>query len=199
MTVYYYNGNPISAPITFHSNHPVTENDTISLKRDRVRQKAQRWELTFNVVASESQAQAIIDEVTRDDATQTMIMPQLPEVLRDRNASGSFRTNGTTSANATTIPVSINTFSGTLPAGSFIKFGGADKIYMLKETVTSGSFPASIEIYPGLVEDIPSARAVLYGENCTLSYTRDVSQTRGLTFSDGILANAGSVTVIEAL
>ena len=66
MTTYFYNGNRISAPITFRSNEPMFYNDTISLKTERSTQNAQRWELSFQLTTIESSSLSLVGSVFRD-------------------------------------------------------------------------------------------------------------------------------------
>ena len=54
MSVYYYNGAQILAPFTITSNEPMFDMTTISLKTQRASQGAQRWELSFDIIAENS-------------------------------------------------------------------------------------------------------------------------------------------------
>lgn len=193
MTAYYYNGNRISAPVTFISNEPMFSSDTISLKTERGSQNAQRWELSFQLVSVDDSAESLVGSVFRDaiGSTDTMIMPQLPEVDAARTASG-VTTSGA-AAGATTLSISG---SGFLPAGSFIKFANHSKVYLI-ESAINGS--GSTRIHPGLVQVVGGGTGVQVGAACTITYSRNVNDIKGIVFEDGILSNSGQVNLIEEI
>ena len=81
MSVYYYNGAQILAPFTITSNEPMFDADTVSLKKQRATQNAQRWEMSFSTVGTPDTVQdMLISAVANNQSTSTMIMPQLPAV-----------------------------------------------------------------------------------------------------------------------
>jgi len=194
MTAYFYNGNRISAPITFRSNEPMFSSDTISLKTERSSQNAQRWELSFQLITIESSSLSLVGSVFRDaiGSVDTMIMPQLPSV-NEAWAAGSMSASATYSAGTTTINIYG---SGVIPAGSFIKFSNHSKVYLTESTVNGSG---STRIHPGLIQSVPSSTGIQHGSNCLLTYSRDVNDIKGITFSDGILSNAGTVNLVEEI
>lgn len=78
------------------------------------------------------------------------------------------------------------------PKGAFVT-GSNGKVYMLKEDATA---PNQNNLYPR-----PPSSGITYSTvaGATINYYRDVSDLRGITFSDGILADAGTITIIEAI
>jgi hypothetical protein len=77
------------------------------------------------------------------------------------------------------------------PKGAFVT-GSNDKVYMVK---TDASSLADSNLYP----TPPSGLTYSTVANATIRYFRAVDNLRGVTFNDGILADAGSIDVIEAL
>ena len=49
---YYYEGYEILAPLTIASNEPMFDSDTVSLRKQRASQSAQRWELSFGILTT---------------------------------------------------------------------------------------------------------------------------------------------------
>jgi len=199
MSTYQFQGHDIVAPFRLSSNEPVFSSDSVSLKVRRVRQGAQRWELEFGLILQDSSS-FIADSVSTFHDAQTMEMPQL-------NVRGTTISQGTS-----TVPVTVNGFhsagetevalasaNGTIAKGRFIKFANHDKLYLVT-ALYSGT--GDISIYPALVSNVPTATAFLYrdsGDSITFTAYRDISNVQGITFTDGILSDAGTINLIEAL
>jgi hypothetical protein len=167
----------------------------VSLSKQRASQGAQRWEISFNTVTtSETEADMLIGMITGIATAQTMIMPQLPSV-DVANTVGSGRAITTNiSAGGSSVTVNLN---GVLSKGSFIKFSNHSKIYMVTATVNSGITP--VLIYPSLRSSVTTAHTVLTGTGVLLNYYRDIDNSRGISFDDGILSSTGIVSLVEAL
>jgi len=161
---YYFEGYEIVTPFSISSNEPMFDADTISLKKQRSSQGAQRWELSFNIVTT-TPADALLT-IVDFDTVQTMTMPQLKEV-NDRLSTVNY------------------------PKGAFVT-GSNNKVYMIKSDASS---VVDSNLYP----TPPSGLTYSTVANATIRYYRDVSDLRGITFSDGILADPGTINIIEAL
>lgn len=202
MALYYFKGQPIVTPFTIASNQPAWDLDSVSLSKHRTGQDAQRWELSFTVQTSSDISTLLIDTVQDFDTVKTMIMPQLLEVDRRVTATGG---NVSASAELGATSVTVANLGGLLPKGSFIKFSNHGKIYMTRNDVTNAG---SLQIYPKLRSSIVyNAEALvtinhpglLSAGKPVLSYVQDIDNTRGIIFSDGILVEQGTITVIEAV
>jgi len=192
---YTYKGSTILAPLTITSNEPILEVETVSLSTQRASTNAQRWELSFTVANSgNDEAAALLGAVTNMALSETMIMPQLPSVVAGNGLGASRGVQAGGSAGGTQVTVSLN---GALKAGSFIKFSNHDKVYMVLVDKTTGS--RLITVYPALRESVTTAHTFESGDNCVLTYYRDLSNLRGLTFVDGILSNPGVISLKEAI
>lgn len=201
MTVYYYNGDPIIVPFTVASNKPIFVSDTVSLKQVRLQQTAQRWELSFSTLSKENSADALLGILEDMDNRKQMVMPQLPEVDKLTTVSGVITVAATVTSDSSTITVSTNTVTGLLPKGSFVTFGSFDKLYIIKNDLNFDTANSTIlvEVYPKLVNSIPSGSSLNFNNDAKISYYRDISNAQGITFSDGLLSNQGTITLIEAL
>jgi hypothetical protein len=201
MATYYFEGAKILAPLTIESNEPMFDTDTISLKKQRASQGAQRWELSFNTVYEEDAANAFLAGVVDLDTTSSMIMPQLRGIPENNTISGTVETATTqlSGNNSITIDNTISN-SGILPKGSFINFSNHNKVYVTTSNLNlSGTTNQTLNFYPNLVTEVPSNTTVRHGNNCTLVYFRSIDNLQGLTFSDGILSNIGTINLIEAI
>jgi hypothetical protein len=195
MSVYYFNGAQILAPLSIISNEPVYDVDTVSLSKQRASQGAQRWEISFNTVTtSETEADMLVGMITGIATAQTMIMPQLPSV-DSANTIGSNR-NITANAVVGVSSVTVDK-NGVLSKGTFIKFSNHGKIYMVTATVGAGIGPVSI--YPTLKTNVTTAHDMLTGAGALLGYYRDIDNSRGISFNDGVLSSTGIVSLVEAL
>jgi hypothetical protein len=201
MSVYYYNGSQILAPLQITSNEPVYSTDSISLKQLRASQGAQRWELSFNVLTNDNAADLLLGSIDEIDSPRSMTMPQLKEVS-DKNTLVVDTSSIAVAAagGSSSVTVSRTSNSGLLPKGSFVKFSNHDKVYIVKQGVSLfGIGNASISIYPALTSALTTSHSIVMGDSVDFTYYRSVDDITGITYMDGILADPGRITLIEAL
>jgi len=192
---YYYHGAKILAPLTITSNEPVYDVDTVSLSKQRASQGTQRWEIAFNTATSnETEADMLVGVITDMNVVGTMVMPQLPSVDLTNTVSTTLVVDADAAAGASTVTVVSD---GVISKGSFVKFSSHDKIYMVTADVASGTAPVSI--YPKLRSAVSTSHTLDTGSSVMLSYYRDVSNLRGLKFTDGILSSTGVINLVEAI
>ena len=192
---YYFKGAKILAPLSITSNEPVYDVDTVSLSKQRATQGAQRWEVAFTTATSDAtEADMLVGVIDSITSADTMIMPQLPSVARLNTAGVSLAISVAASGGASSVTVVSD---GIISKGSFIKFSNHDKVYLVTADVAAGTVPVSI--YPSLRSAVTTAHTMNTGASVSLSYYRDVSNLRGLTFTDGILSSTGTVNLVEAL
>jgi hypothetical protein len=192
---YYFKGAQILAPFTISSNEPVFEVDTVSLSIQRASQGAQRWEISFTTVTTEeTQADMLVGTVTNLTTADTMVMPQLPSVVNNNTAGVNLVVSTAQTAGASNVTVVSD---GVIQKGSFIKFSNHDKLYMVTADVSAGTAP--ISIHPKLRKAVATTDTMLTGDSVLLTYFRDIDNLTGLTFTDGILSNAGTITLVESV
>jgi len=202
MAVYYYKNSQILAPVSIVSNEPMFDMTTVSLKTRRASQGHQRWELSFNIQPTDNNIEEALLAGVDNLNSETMVMPQMPSVVNRFSFSGSATVSTTALANATTVSISDTvTNSGTIPKGYFIKFNTSDKIHIVTSDATfdSSGTGVSVNIYPKLTEDINSGSQLLTGNSVVFSYYKDINNQTGITFTDGVLANPGTITLLEAI
>lgn len=198
---YFYQGAEILAPITISSNEPHFDMTTVSLKTQRASQDHQRWELSFNVLSDQDKAaELFLSTIVNFDTSDTMIMPQL---VKEGNSNSLSNTTvgSTTAAGASSIEIDNNSnVTGSLPKGSFIKFANHSKVYITTNDLSLlGTNNQTLNFYPNLVSAVPNLTALNTGDNCVISYFKSIDNQMGITYTDGILSNIGTVNLIEAL
>ena len=192
---YTFNGATILAPLSITSNQPIYETDTVSLSKQRASQGAQRWELSFTTVTSEStEADMLVGMITGLATASTMIMPQIPSVVKGNTAGVSLVISAGVAAGLSSVTVVSD---GIIKKGSFIKFSNHDKLYMVTADVAAGTVPVSI--YPSLRTAVTTSHTLKTGSSAVLTYYRGIDSTQGLKFTDGILSSVGSISLSEAI
>jgi hypothetical protein len=200
---YTFQGQDIVAPFRLSSNEPVFSADTVNLRVRRVKQGAQRWEMEFKVVMTDASS-TFADMVSTFHEELTLEMPQLN--VRGENISSGTSTSSITTFSGTqlvgdsTIAISGLGLGKTINKGRFIKFSNHNKIYLLTETVT-GDGSDFLNIYPSLRTSVAGATQILYRDTdaITLSAYRDITNVQGITYTDGVLSDLGTISLIEAL
>jgi hypothetical protein len=198
VATYQFLGQDIVAPFRVNSNEPVFAADSVSLKHRRLAQGSQRWELEFGVIMQDS-ASFFSDMVSSFDSEVTMTMPQL-NIRGETISSGTCTTaviTGSTSPVGSTL-INLSSANGTISKGRFVKFANHNKIYLVTGEY-SGS--GNLSIYPKLVQSVPVATALLYLDSHAITFRgfRDVTNINGITYTDGVLSEAGTINLIEAL
>ena len=198
MATYYFNGAAILAPFTIVSNEPAFNMTTVSLKTQRASQGHQRWELTFSVQPTkELIIDSLIGQLGAHDTTSTMIMPQL---ATGNTVDSNVTVHSSANAGATSVQLEGTTVSGLLPKGSFVKFQNHDKVYITTADVTfDGTSDPTVNIYPPLRSAVASSTNFHLLDACQITYFQSIDNATGITFTDGVLANPGTITLIEAL
>lgn len=192
---YYYKGAKILAPLTIKSNEPIYDVDSVSLSKQRASQGAQRWELSFTTATSDAtEADVLVGVITGLSTATTMTMPQIPSVVRGNTAGVSLAISAGVSAGLSSVTIVSD---GIIKKGSFVKFSNHDKLYMITADVVAGTVPMSI--YPSLRTAVTTSHTLKTGSSAVLTYFRDIDSLTGLTFSDGLLSSAGTVSLIEAI
>ena len=203
MSMYYYKGVPIVAPLTIESNEPVFVADMLNLKQERVSQAAQRWELSFGVQFRDSESNYFTEVLKGISTAKEMIMPQLRAVDQRITSSATPTVAGAVLGGANTIVLALASETGTLiPAGTFIRFSNHKKIYVILDEIVTTGGNVTANIYPRLITSLPDATLVYHANTAvkpTLSYYVAVDSLQGITYEDGIMINPGIINLLEAL
>jgi hypothetical protein len=181
------------APMTVRSNQPVFASDTLSLKRDTYRRPAQRWEIETRLEPlSLGGEDLLVNLVEKGHSEATLVLvPQNYGAKARIGASGSPTATGAIGASLITVG---NNF-GLLPKGTFIRFSNHSKIYM---TVTERSGNGTLQIYPALRSGI-SGTVFTCRDDVIMPCYYDLDSILGMSYSDGLLMDMGTVKLVEAI
>jgi len=185
-----------TAPMTVNSNTPVFATDALSLKRNVTKRTAQRWEITTALEPLSLESNELFSLfVTKGHFSQIdVIMPQNYGAIKKRVLAASTPV-GTGSIGATTFTVGSNTPPNTIPKGTFIRFSNHSKVYMLTSTVTGN---ASVGVFPELRSAVTST-TFNFIDDVTMPCYLETDTVTGMTFTDGILMDLGTVKLVEKL
>jgi hypothetical protein len=201
MTVYYFEGSPIVAPLTIESNEPIFSADTVSLKQQRASQGAQRWEISFQIQTKDIEEDYFVTMVTGITDSKSMIMPQLNSVDKKITVTSNNCVPAATSQGANAVAIDFNEV-GFLPKGSFIQFSNHSKIYMVTSNVATSTASVLVNIYPSLRTTVNTAHFVYHPGSTvkpSLQYYRSLDTLQGITYEDGVLVNPGTINLLEAV
>jgi hypothetical protein len=198
MATYFFNGAAILAPFTITSNEPVFDMTTVSLKTQRASQGHQRWELTFSVQPTGGLIiDSLLGQLGAQDSVSTMIMPQLAV---GNTVDSNVTVHSSENSDSSTIQLECTGVTGLLPKGSFFKFQSQNKIYITTAAVLfDGTADPVMSFYPPLRSNVAASTNLHMLDACQLTYFQSVDNAAGITFTDGVLANPGTITLIEAL
>lgn len=181
------------APLIVKSNRPVFLSDTMSLHRRSSARTAQRWEIQTNLMPQSSGAQHLMVQLVTKGSTEavTVVMPQNYGVTLARTVS----TTPTAVGSAGDTQVTLSGCTGTIPAGTFVKFSNHSKIYM---TTSERSGNGVVGIFPELRASV-SGHAMNCRDDVLMSALFDTDTINGMAYTDGILMDLGSIKLIERL
>jgi hypothetical protein len=182
------------APLSITSNQPVSVSDTLSLKRQINRRSAQRWEISSNLEPLSYDANTLFANLISKGLynTVTVLVPQNFGAKFKKTATASITAIG--AANSTQVTISGLT-SGIIPTGTFVKFANHSKIYLTTSDTTNAG---TMNIFPALRLAV-SGTSVTYQDDVIMNCLYDTDTTIGMSYSDGILMDMGTVKLIEQL
>jgi hypothetical protein len=179
------------APMIVRSNKPVFASDTLSLKRKTGQRTAQRWELETRLEPLSFGAEELFSNLIMKghSVPTTIIMPQNYGAKQKLTSSSVPRASGVKDTSFITVIDNI----GIIPKGTFIKFDGHAKVYMLTSNINNNG---TFSIYPDLRINLTEV-AFNYADNVLMTCFYDLNTIIGMTYSDGILMDVGTVKLVE--
>ncbi len=187
-----------AAPLEIRSNKPALISETITLKRKAAYSDTQRWEITAGLMPLADSSEMLVHSVINGYSERFYI--RMPQVYRKVQISN--KLNPTVFADIAggndTIDIA-NLGNVVLPVGEFIKFGGHGKVYMVKESTKLAANVNRIKVFPKLVNEVSADEVVNYGNKVTMAAMYGDDTKIGITYTDGILAQYDSISLIEVL
>jgi len=198
-----------AAPLQVISHKTNSASDTVALRRLHSVGTAQRWEIETDVFMNRAAHKFFINLITKDIGALVFIrMPQ--PIIEAADAfgvgvpskglvvsKGSAAVNGVHLPGAVNIALAIDS-GACLVEGGFIRFANSPKVYMVIG-MSDETLNQSVEIHPPLVGPLTDTEAVSLGEDVVMSAYYDADTVIGMRYSDGILADPGTVKFVEAL
>lgn len=185
------------APISIISNQPSYVQENMNLSVSASRQGAQRWEITTNLEPTTDSASLMVHQLLNGHNAPFYIrMPQISGLLDANKKLIENAINAKTRAQTVANSSAVSVVPGTaFTAGEFIQFEGSNKVYLV--TVSSSS--DSVDIEPPLRGPVGSNITILRGKNVTMKARYNSDVQLGIIYIDGILADNGSIKLIEAV
>lgn len=186
------------APTAVINVSPAFVSDSLSLKRQVSSQNVQRWEIQTNLEPSNSSTDFFVHNVI--NGYDNVFEIEMPQPYRGTNVlkntiTNSFTCSGTAAAGSSTLSANL---SGRIFAGDFIQFSNHDKVYMIKNSyLTSGLI--TLNIFPSLRAQVTNGVTIKTGKNVKMKCRYNVDFTSGISYTDGIISDPGTVRFVEAL
>ncbi len=182
-----------AAPLSVLSEQPIFATDTASLTRRVSRRAVQRWRIRANIIPLSTDANDLfVDLVVKDKHSDVdVVVPQNFGVISRRTANGALVATGSIGASQ----VTLSGVNGLIPKGTFIKFNNHSKIY-----ITTGNISVNgvVGIFPELRAAV-SATTVLYRDDVIMKCLYDFDTAIGMSYTDGILMDPGTISFVEKL
>ena len=190
-----------AAPLNIVSNQPSFVNDTLSLRRRTASQGVQRWEIETNIAPTNNSASFFLNNIVSGHVDKMYVrMPQIPGITRLKGGPDEAENLNVTLVNNAAkgaVLFNVTGLSGNnFGAGEFIKFETDSKIYVIVDPGVDG---LNVQLHPPLRANVPIGTKVWYGSKVTLTARYDPDIALGLKFIDGILADPGTIKLVEAL
>lgn len=186
------------APTAVINVSPAFVSDSLSLKRQVSSQNVQRWEIQTNLEPSNSSTDFFVHNVI--NGYDNVFEIQMPQPYRGKSSNkntnvSSFTCSGTTAAGSSSLSANLN---GSLFAGDFIQFSNHDKVYMVKDGYIANGL-ITLNIFPSLRAQVTNGVTIKTGKNVKMKCRYNVDFTSGISYTDGIVSDPGTVRFVEAL
>jgi hypothetical protein len=166
--------------------------ESINFKRYTMEQTAQRWVIESDVNPGNELPDFLSDRLTKGDSGIVYVQFPQPYSASNKKINGTPRTLQAHQKRTKTIKV-----SGTLIPNLFISIGSfPSKVYLITRV---DSATQEIDIFPGLVKDMPIDSVIYHSENVIMRANYGGDVVRGIKYEGGILANPGSVKLVEVV
>jgi hypothetical protein len=176
------------APLSVKSNQPAYAQDSMNLRRHASSQNIQRWEIAANLHPENGTADFLTHSVV--SGHDQPIYVRMPQVTNLVTSSGIITLTADVAAGTNVIHTST-----TLVYGEFINIGVTNpKVYLVVSAVAGQA-----TVRPLIVNSEVTGAAVTVGGKVTMTALYDSDTQLGITFTDGVLSDPGSVKLIERL
>ena len=179
------------APLAVVNNAPSFAQDSMNLRRRASSQGVQRWEITANLAPTSGDASFLLHSVQYGH--YGVFYARMPQVSRMKCSTGNIQVDGSYLPGDDTF-----NFTGTskLIPGEFINIGEDPKVYIVTD---SGNGGIGAKVFPPFRTSIPDNAVLKTDKNVTMSVRFNTDVQLGISYSDGVLSDPGTISLIEAL
>lgn len=183
-----------TAPLSLTSNVPVFINDSVSLKRNVTKRSGQRWELVTNLEPLTFDANQLFAFMVLKGAHTpfNIVAPQNYGAVKALTAT-SLSVTAIGSVGDSQVAVSGNI--GKIPMGTLIKFDNHSKVYMVASDLTDNG---ALQIFPNLRVGV-NITPFKYRNDVLMRVLFEPDNVSGMSYTDGILMDMGSIKLVESL
>lgn len=180
-----------ATPLSIVNNAPEAISETLNLKRVGSGQGVQRWEIQATIGSLEDATELFMTTILAGRSKKIYI--RMPQLYRKINTPSGL--NPVTSGNhgGGLTHINVSGFDA-VRSGEFIQFANHSKVYAVV-----GIDQGVLEVYPGLTAYVPSGTAIKYGAKVTMHAKLNDDTVTGIKYENGILAEPGQYTFLEAL
>ena len=181
-----------ATPLSILSQPEGVTVESINFKRFSMEQTVQRWAIEADMVPQDEPPEIMSARLIAGDTGEVFVQMPQPYSASQRQVTGQHKVTAAAIKRSTTLKV-----SGALVPNLFICIGTSpSKIYL----ITSFSpVNQEITIFPGLVRDVAIDEPILHSEDVVMKANFDTSVIRGMKYEDGILANMGTIKLVEVV
>lgn len=179
------------APLAVVNNAPSFAQDSMNLRRRASSQGVQRWEITAGLAPTSGDASFLLHSVKYGH--HGVFHARMPQVSQMKCSTGAIQVEGTFLAGEDLI-----NFTGApkLVPGEFINLGDDPKVYLVVE---GGILGVGARVFPPLRVTAADNAVIKTDKRVTMAVRFNTDVQLGITYTDGILSDPGSISLIEAL
>lgn len=204
---YKWEGQDIIAPLTFRSNQTTWTVEKLDKSIDRTTHPSQRWELDFGLTTNTNEGDIMVALTDGFGDEKTMVMPSIVSAkeyrMFEHPIAGEVETVGNVSAGTTVVTLrNSNAEAKYVGKAAFLQFANHNKVYMMRGArmlSPNNTLPRETSIFPNLREDVPEGTEVYFYDDVTLHHYVSSDAIQGLTYTDGILMQTETITVLESV
>lgn len=186
-----------STPLSISSNQPAFVQDSLNLRRNAGSQNIQRWEIEANIAQTNNSAGYLVHSVS--NGYVKVIYVRMPQVF-GLSVTDVPVTAGNNKVFGDVIPAKSEYIAiagaDSLVPGEFIQFASSPKVHLVTE---AGGSSRDVRIFPPVNVAVQSGTTIRTGGFVTLHASYDTDVQIGITFTDGVLSDPGSIRLVERL
>ena len=181
-----------TTPLSILSEPQGVTVESINFKRYGMEQAVQRWVIEAGIVPQDEPPDIFSDRLVNGDTGDIYIQMPQPYSRNNRQITGTPRIRTAAAKGARKLET-----TGTFIPNVFICIGSyPSKVYLITSV---NSTAQTIDIYPGLKNSMNIDTPIFHSENVIMHANYDNSVIKGVQYDNGILANLGTLKLVEVI